>query len=158
MGKHLVAACAYDGLCTFEFGIVVELFGLPRPEFPDWYDFVVCAVDKGPLKATGGVCITPSKGLSTLRRADTIVVPGWRDHDAPPTRALRRRRAAPAPPPRKGSPHPGAPIPSWCPAGATTTSVRHRRSSMHSSPRTAEARVSSRSVRASSCSRPTACS
>ena len=27
----LVAILAYDGLCTFEFGIAVEIFGLPRP-------------------------------------------------------------------------------------------------------------------------------
>ena len=28
----LVATLAYDGLCTFEFSIVAEVFGLPRPE------------------------------------------------------------------------------------------------------------------------------
>ena len=39
-----VAAIAYDGLCTFEFGIVIEMFALPRPELPvEWYDFRVCA-------------------------------------------------------------------------------------------------------------------
>ena len=27
-----VAILAYDGLCTFEFGIAVEIFGLARPE------------------------------------------------------------------------------------------------------------------------------
>lgn len=32
----LVCVVAYDGLCTFEFGISVELFGLPRPEFEQW--------------------------------------------------------------------------------------------------------------------------
>lgn len=30
---NLVAILAYDGLCTFEFGIAVEIFGLARPEF-----------------------------------------------------------------------------------------------------------------------------
>ena len=30
-GPHVVAL-AYDGLCTFEFGIAYEVFGLPRPE------------------------------------------------------------------------------------------------------------------------------
>ena len=49
------AALAYDGLCTFEFGIVVELFGLPRPELPDWYRLQVAAVDPGPLRAAGGI-------------------------------------------------------------------------------------------------------
>jgi len=43
---HKVAALAYDGLCTFEFGIVVELFGLPRPELDHWYSFEVCGLEK----------------------------------------------------------------------------------------------------------------
>ena len=83
--RHLVAAVAYDGLCTFEFGIAVELFGLPRPEIPNWYEFVVCAADRRPLSATGGVQLVPRAGLEVLKRADTIILPGWRDpHDAPP--------------------------------------------------------------------------
>jgi AraC family transcriptional regulator, transcriptional activator FtrA len=32
MRNGTVVALAYDGLCTFEFGIVVEVFGLRRPE------------------------------------------------------------------------------------------------------------------------------
>ena len=40
-----VVALAYEGLCTFEFGIVVELFGLPRPEFDRWYEFRVAGVE-----------------------------------------------------------------------------------------------------------------
>src|SRR5437762_1401621 len=86
--KHLVAAIAYDGLCTFEFGIVVELFGLPRPELPEWYDFQVCSADRGALRATGGFRITPAAGLEALRRADTIIVPGWRNAEEPPPPAL----------------------------------------------------------------------
>ncbi len=86
--RHLVAAVAYDGLCTFEFGITVELFGLPRPEIPNWYEFVVCAAERRPLCATGGVQLRPSAGIEALNRADTIILPGWRDpHEAPP-RAL----------------------------------------------------------------------
>ena len=45
LDRRRVAALAYDGLCTFEFGIVVEVFGLPRPELgPGWYKFQVCAL------------------------------------------------------------------------------------------------------------------
>ena len=51
-----VVAVLYDGLCTFEFGIVVEFFGLPRPELPvDWYRFSVCSLESGTVRATGGV-------------------------------------------------------------------------------------------------------
>lgn len=94
--RHTVAALAYDGLCTFEFGIAVEVFGLPRPELDvEWYDFVVCSFERGPLRATGGVQIEAAAGLPALRRADTIVVPGWRDVDeVPPEPLLRALRAA----------------------------------------------------------------
>jgi AraC family transcriptional regulator, transcriptional activator FtrA len=86
---HRVVALAYDGLCTFEFGIATELFGLPRPEFESWYSFEVCALENRPLKATGGVRILPGKGLSGLRRADTIIIAGWRDPaEAPPKRLI----------------------------------------------------------------------
>jgi AraC family transcriptional activator FtrA len=86
--RHLVAVIAYDGLAPFEFGIVVELFGLPRPEFSNWYDFVVCAADDGPLAAMGGVQLTGGRGLSALRRAHTIVVPGWRNAEERPPAKL----------------------------------------------------------------------
>jgi AraC family transcriptional activator FtrA len=84
-----VVALAYDRLCTFEFGIVVELFGLPRPELDvDWYRFDVCSIDPGPLRATGGVTVQPTAGLRTAQRAGTIVIPGWRDADERPPEAL----------------------------------------------------------------------
>jgi len=88
--RHLVAALAYDGLCTFEFGVVVEMFGLARPELTDWYDFLVCSNDRGPLSATGGIQVTPDYGLSALRRADTIVIPGWRDAEETPPQSVVR--------------------------------------------------------------------
>ncbi len=34
-----VVAVAYDRLAFFEFGIAVEVFGLPRPEIDAWYHF-----------------------------------------------------------------------------------------------------------------------
>lgn len=79
----LVAVLAYDGLCTFEFGVAYEVFGLPRPEMgPDWYRYQVVAVENGPLRAAGGLTVTADGGLEDLERADLIVVPGWRAIDA----------------------------------------------------------------------------
>jgi AraC family transcriptional regulator, transcriptional activator FtrA len=89
-----VATLAYDGLGTFELGIVVEVFGLPRPEVgPDWYRFRVCALERRRLRATGGVTVQATGSVTVLARAGTIVIPGWRVHDTPPPRlvaALRR--------------------------------------------------------------------
>lgn len=81
-----VAIVAYDGLCTFEFGIAVELFALPRPELgTDWYRTAVVAESAGPLAATGGVSVTPSAGIDALASAGTIIVPGW---TGPPSSAV----------------------------------------------------------------------
>jgi AraC family transcriptional activator FtrA len=78
-----VVVLAYDGLCTFEFGVAVEVFGLPRPEMgDDWYRFAVAAVDEGELRATGGIRILADGDLSLLEHADLIVVPGWRGMDS----------------------------------------------------------------------------
>jgi AraC family transcriptional regulator, transcriptional activator FtrA len=84
-----VAAVAYDRLSIFELGIVIEVFARRRPELKvDWYDFRVCALDRGPLRATGGVAIQPHGGLGGLRDAGTIVIPGWRDLDERPPEVL----------------------------------------------------------------------
>lgn len=82
--QHLVVALAYDGLCTFEFGVAVEIFGLPRPELGEnWYRFAVAAVDEGELCATGGIRILTEGGVELLEQADTIIVPGWRGAQMP---------------------------------------------------------------------------
>ncbi len=94
--RRQVAALVYDNLCTFEFGIAVEVFGLPRPEMgEDWYRFSLCSLDAGPLRATGGLRVAARGGLGGLQKAGTIVIPGWRDPDeVPPTRLLSALRRA----------------------------------------------------------------
>jgi AraC family transcriptional regulator, transcriptional activator FtrA len=93
-----VVTLAYNGLCTFEFGIAVEIFGLPRPEMGcNWYRFRVASLDSGPLHATGGVTLMATRGLDKFSRAGTIVIPGWKSsHEVPPRNlilALRRAHA-----------------------------------------------------------------
>ncbi|RLU04814.1 transcriptional regulator FtrA [Pseudomonas prosekii] len=85
----LVAILAYDGLCTFEFGIAVEIFGLTRPEFDfPWYQHQIVAVDDGPMRAMGGIQVLADGGMRLLETARTIIVPGWRDRQAPVPEAL----------------------------------------------------------------------
>jgi AraC family transcriptional regulator, transcriptional activator FtrA len=85
----LVAVLAYDGLCTFEFGIAVEVFGLPRPEFDfPWYRFAVVAAEGKRARAMGGIVVEASLGLDQLSKANTIIVPGWRDKSERPPQAL----------------------------------------------------------------------
>ena len=99
MPNRLVVALAYDGLCTFEFGIAIEVFGLPRPEMgPEWYRFAVCAVDKGPMLAVGGFQVMADGGLELLEDAGTIIIPGGRGPQGAPgppalIESLRRAHA-----------------------------------------------------------------
>src|SRR6516162_3989348 len=94
--SHKVVALAYDRLCTFEFGCTVELFALPRPELRvPWYDFAVCATERGPLRAAGGIEVRVRHPLRLLDSADTIIIPGWRDpaETPPPVLLASLRRA-----------------------------------------------------------------
>lgn len=90
----LVCAIAYDGLCTFEFGIAVELFGLPRPEFSNWYRFAAVAAEPGPIRAIGGLSVVAENTLALLPQADLIIVPGWRSAETPVPAALTEALAA----------------------------------------------------------------
>ncbi len=88
----LVVALLYDGLCTFEFAIAAEVFGLARPEMgAEWYRFASCAIEDGPLRAHGGFVLTPDHKSDLIEQADLIVVPGWRGLDAPVPEALCQR-------------------------------------------------------------------
>lgn len=80
----LVCALAYDGLCAFEYGICVEIFGLERAEIAGpLYRFETVGIEPGPLSAVGGLSVTPSAGLERLKDADLILIPGWCSMDAP---------------------------------------------------------------------------
>jgi AraC family transcriptional regulator, transcriptional activator FtrA len=87
----LVAVLAYDGLCTFEFGVAVEVFGLARPEFDfPWYRFVVVAAERRRARAIGGIVVEADATIEVLRKARTIIVPGWRDRNERPPEPLLR--------------------------------------------------------------------
>jgi AraC family transcriptional activator FtrA len=96
MPNPLAVVLAYDGLCTFEFGCAVEVFGLARPEFGTaWYRFAVAGIEPGPLRATGGLSVTVDGGLDLLGQAGTIIIPGWRGVDEPvPPPLIAALRAA----------------------------------------------------------------
>ena len=69
-----VVALVYDGLCTFEFGIVSEVFGLPRPELGgDLYRFSSVALEDGPIRAAGGLEVVATGKRSELAQADIVV-------------------------------------------------------------------------------------
>lgn len=79
-----VVSLVYDGLCTFEFGITAEIFGLARPEAgPDWYQFKSVSLEDQVLNACGGLTVAATGTETDLHQAGTIIVPGWRGPDEP---------------------------------------------------------------------------
>jgi AraC family transcriptional activator FtrA len=87
--KRSVAILTYDGLCTFEYGIVAEVFGLYRPEVGGYlYDVTSVSLEGTSLHAAGGLSFTVPGRLGEIEAADTIVVPGWRGNDEPVPEAI----------------------------------------------------------------------
>lgn len=84
----LVCVLVYDGLCTFEYGIGAEVFGLSRPEFDAWYQFKTIAIEDGPIRAQGNIQIVAEHDLQAIQGASLILVPGWRGYDTPVPDAL----------------------------------------------------------------------
>lgn len=79
---HRVAILTYDNAALFELGCAVELFGLARPEFDDWYECQVVSFEKGPLSFTSGIQLQ-GKHVISLKKYDLLVIPSWPTHDAP---------------------------------------------------------------------------
>ena len=76
LSNRHVAILAYDQLCMFEFGIALEVFGLPRPEFAhlDWYSYEIVGIEPGPYRSTGGNTVDANHDHRRLNKADLIIV------------------------------------------------------------------------------------
>jgi transcriptional regulator GlxA family with amidase domain len=93
---HRVVALCLDGLVAFDLTAPAQTFVLAaEPGGKPLYEFSTCSVDGGPVRTTSGFGVSPAAGLGALRRADTVVVPGYANVLAPPpTDALAALRAA----------------------------------------------------------------
>jgi transcriptional regulator GlxA family with amidase domain len=93
---HRVVALCFDGLVAFDLTAAAQAFGLAaRPGGEPLYEFSSCSVGGEAVRTTSGFSVTPSAGLPALRRADTVVVPGYAAIlAAPPEPALAALRAA----------------------------------------------------------------
>lgn len=92
----LVCTIVYDQLCTFEYGLCVEVFSVERREIPGpLYRFKTIAAEPGPLRAAGGLTVAGDPDLAGLADANLILVPGWRAaSENPPSDLLCALRAA----------------------------------------------------------------
>ncbi|MFF8835593.1 helix-turn-helix domain-containing protein [Streptomyces sp. NPDC015130] len=81
-----VALALTDGMLHFELSLAIEVFGADLTHIVDpWYDFALCG--PGPVRVDR-FRLEPDHGLDHLRRADTVIVPGWADVDRDPPAEL----------------------------------------------------------------------
>jgi transcriptional regulator GlxA family with amidase domain len=85
----VVAVVAFDGISPFHLSVPCLVFGEDRRDLGvPRFDLRVCAAEPGPLRSVAGFGITTRHGLATLRRADVVIVPSWRDTAEPAPAAL----------------------------------------------------------------------
>jgi len=95
-GSHRVVALCLPGTVAFDLTAPAQAFRLAHgPDYTPHYGFSTCSVDGAPVSTTTGFEIGVESGLGALRRADTVVVPGYYAiHEPPPAAATAALRAA----------------------------------------------------------------
>lgn len=83
MSRHRVVALLNPPQSPFELACAAEVFGTVRQDVPSHYDFRICAERPGPLLTTIGYTMLVDAGLTALREADTVVIPGWQPPGTP---------------------------------------------------------------------------
>ncbi|MDQ2632015.1 MAG: helix-turn-helix domain-containing protein [Actinomycetota bacterium] len=82
---HRVAVLCFDGLVAFDLTAPAQAFMLAaRPGGEPLYEVTACSTDGAPVRTTSGFQVVPGSGSTALRRADTIVLPGYANILAPP--------------------------------------------------------------------------
>jgi transcriptional regulator GlxA family with amidase domain len=92
---HRVAILCLDGLVAFDLTAPAQVFMLAsRSGGVPLYEVETCSVDGRPVRTTSGFEVTPGAGLEALRKADTVVLPGYAGiFESPPEQALNAIRA-----------------------------------------------------------------
>src|SRR4051794_7604426 len=78
-----VAVAVLPGAVQFELAVPYEVFGTDRSELvADWYEFLPCTLEPGPVRTGGGFLFESPYGLEHLVTADTVIVPPTDDEPA----------------------------------------------------------------------------
>jgi AraC family transcriptional regulator, transcriptional activator FtrA len=76
--RHHIVAVVVPGMSPLEIAVATEFLGVERPSLGHrWYRFTICTAEPGQVALEGGMSLHVELGLDQLRRADTVVVPGW---------------------------------------------------------------------------------
>ncbi|MGH6637559.1 MAG: GlxA family transcriptional regulator [Polaromonas sp.] len=91
-----VAVVAFDGISPFHLSVPCMVFGNDfSGEGVPHFKLLVCAEKPGSLQTTAGFSIAVQHGLGALAKAQTVVVPSWRDPmERPPEALLKALQAA----------------------------------------------------------------
>ncbi|TWD81864.1 AraC family transcriptional regulator with amidase-like domain [Kribbella amoyensis] len=84
MTPHRVVALVKPPQSTFELGCAAAVFRGER------YTFSVCTEAPGEIETVNGFTMLVPRGLRSLDRADTVLVPGWLPIDDEPSPAILR--------------------------------------------------------------------
>jgi len=88
-----IAVLALDSVVAFDLAIAAQVFG--HEEERERYELAVCAQRAGRVATSTGFDIVAPHGLAAVRRADTVIVPGYERTDRPvPPAVVRVLQAA----------------------------------------------------------------
>src|ERR1700759_3749167 len=74
MARHRVTVVLFEQVLPLDFAIPMHVFAREAPEF---YDVTTATVDGAPAGVAGGMLVVPDGGLHLLRKAQTVIVPGY---------------------------------------------------------------------------------
>jgi transcriptional regulator GlxA family with amidase domain len=74
MGRHRTVVVLLDDVLPLDYAIPLHIFAREAPEA---YDVVTASVDGRPVPVAGGTTVIPDGGLDLLRKAETVIVPGY---------------------------------------------------------------------------------
>jgi transcriptional regulator GlxA family with amidase domain len=76
--RHRVVALCLPGVVAFDLTAPAQAFGSAHAaDGTPHYAFSTCSIDGAPVRTTSGFEVGAQAGLGALRRADTVVVPGY---------------------------------------------------------------------------------
>jgi transcriptional regulator GlxA family with amidase domain len=74
MARHRIVVLLIEQVLPLDFGIPMHVFAREAAEF---YDVRTATVDGRPVGAAGGLSLVPDGDLALLRKAQTVIVPGY---------------------------------------------------------------------------------
>jgi len=91
MNMPIIAVVAFDGISPFHLSVPCLVFGADRTKLGlPRFDFRVCAMEEGTIRTDAGLSIVVPYGLSAIDDADIVIIPSWKDLEAPLTAPLKQ--------------------------------------------------------------------